>query len=69
MTERSVADLLGDLPRSAESLEQVSAWLRAQTRSADHTDEPDDPETGTAQDGEGNAEDNDSDKERGIFIL
>ena len=68
MTERSVADLLGDLPRSAESLEQVSAWLRAQTRSAD-TDEPDDPEMGTQPDGEGNPEENDSDKERGIFIL
>ena len=67
MTERSVADLLGDLPRSAESLEQVSAWLQAQTRSAD-MDEPDDPEMGT-QDGEGNPEENDSDKERGIFIL
>ena len=64
MTERSVADILRDLPRSAESLEQVSAWLQAQTCSAD-MDEPDDPETGT-QDREGNLDNN---KERNIFIL
>ena len=33
-TERGVEDILRDLPRSAESLDQVATWLRTQNQNA-----------------------------------
>ena len=33
-TEHGVEDILGDLPWSAESLDQVAAWLRTQNQTA-----------------------------------